>query len=258
VSQAWQAFGMRPTISWHRGGSELAASATLAAFASAAERAAEWIEVDVRRTADGRLVCVHDSRLPAIGAIADLNYDSLGVAQRGTVPTLQELLAVLDEAEARSGAGDRSGLHLDLKGTGHESEAIEVIRESGRRFLVTTLHDESVMAARAVAPDVPVLLSLGRTGAGLELGARVRMHLSELWPYGRLRRCGATGVALVPEAGYDGARLDRRRLSSVTAVAHPPGCRHRHYEPSRRRIATAGSLMIRSNAASRDDARRGL
>jgi glycerophosphoryl diester phosphodiesterase len=186
---------MRPTISWHRGGSELAASATLAAFASAAERAAEWIEVDVRRTADGRLVCVHDSRLPAIGAIADLNYDSLGVAQRGTVPTLQELLAVLDEAEARSGAGDRSGLHLDLKGTGHESEAIEVIRESGRRFLVTTLHDESVMAARAVAPDVPVLLSLGRTGAGLELGARVRMHLSELWPYGRLRRCGATGVA---------------------------------------------------------------
>jgi glycerophosphoryl diester phosphodiesterase len=186
---------MRPTISWHRGGSELAASATLAAFASAAERAAEWIEVDVRRTADGRLVCVHDSRLPAIGAIADLNYDSLGVAQRGTVPTLQELLAVLDEAEARSGAGDRSGLHLDLKGTGHESEAIEVIRESGRRFLVTTLHDESVMAARAAAPDVPVLLSLGRTGAGLELGARVRMHLSELWPYGRLRRCGATGVA---------------------------------------------------------------
>jgi glycerophosphoryl diester phosphodiesterase len=186
---------MRPTISWHRGGSELAASATLAAFASAAERAAEWIEVDVRRTADGRLVCVHDSRLPAIGAIADLNYDSLGVAQRGTVPTLQELLAVLDEAEARSGAGDRSGLHLDLKGTGHESEAIEVIRESGRRFLVTTLHDESVVAARAAAPDVPVLLSLGRTGAGLELGARVRMHLSELWPYGRLRRCGATGVA---------------------------------------------------------------
>jgi glycerophosphoryl diester phosphodiesterase len=187
---------MRPAISWHRGGKEIARSATLAAFAAAAERAAEWIEVDVRRTHDGRLVCVHDSRLVGIGRIADLDYGNLPPSDRPSVPTLEEVLAALDEAEAPSRPPDaRSGIHLDLKGTGHEREAIEVVRSSGRRFLVTTLHDESVVAARAAAPDVPVLLSLGHPGTGLGVGARLRLHVSEVWPYGRLRRCGATGVA---------------------------------------------------------------
>jgi glycerophosphoryl diester phosphodiesterase len=187
---------MRPAISWHRGGKEFAPSATLAAFAAAAERAAEWIEVDVRRTRDGRLVCVHDSRLAGVGWIADLDYESLAGADRASVLTLEDFLVALDDAEAPSGAREaRSGIHLDLKGTGHESEAIDVVRSSGRRFLVTTLHDESVVVARAAAPDVPVLLSLGRPGTGLSFSARLRLHLSELWPYPRLRRCGATGVA---------------------------------------------------------------
>jgi glycerophosphoryl diester phosphodiesterase len=170
----------------------------LAAFASAAEREAEWIEVDVRRTKDRRLVCVHDSRLPGIGRIADLDYESLALADRACVPTLEEFLAVLDAAEARSGApSGRSGIHLDLKGIGHESQAIEEVRRSGRRLLVTTLHDESVAAARVAAPDVPVLLSLGRPGTGLRLGDRLRLHVSEVWPYARLRRCDANGIAVM-------------------------------------------------------------
>jgi glycerophosphoryl diester phosphodiesterase len=57
------------------------------------------------------------------------------------------------------------------------------------------LHDESVVAARVVAPDVPVFLSLGRSGTGLGLAGRIRLRASEIWPYARLRRCGATGIA---------------------------------------------------------------
>jgi glycerophosphoryl diester phosphodiesterase len=134
--------------------------------------------------------------LPGIGRITDVDFATLPDERRAEVPTLEEFLAVLDDAERGSTAGAaRSGIHLDLKGTGHEAQTIEVLRGSGRGFLVTTLHDESVTAARAAAPDVPVLLSLGRSGAGLQLGERFRLRCSEVWPYGRLRRCGATGVA---------------------------------------------------------------
>jgi glycerophosphoryl diester phosphodiesterase len=189
---------MPPAISWHRGGRELAPSATLAAFAAAAEQAAEWIEVDVRRTRDGRLVCAHDPHLVGIGRIAELDYENLPAASRAAVPTLEDFLGALDDAEALAGPRrSRSGIHLDLKGTGHESQAIDLVRRSGRRLLVTTLHDEGVVAAIAAAPDVPVLLSLGRAGTGLSPGARLALHTSELWPYGRLRRCGATGVAVM-------------------------------------------------------------
>jgi glycerophosphoryl diester phosphodiesterase len=189
---------MPPAVSWHRGGREFAQSATLAAFGSAAERGAEWIEVDVRRTHDGRLVCVHDRALPGIGPITDVDFDALTDDERTEVPTLEEFLAVLDDAEARSAhPTHRSGVHLDLKGTGHEVAAIEVLQASGRPYLVTTLHDESVVAVRAAAPDTPVFLTLGRSAAGLGLDGHLRLRCSEIWPYSRLRSCDATGVVVM-------------------------------------------------------------
>jgi glycerophosphoryl diester phosphodiesterase len=206
-------------VSWHRGGKELAPSATLAAFESAAERGAEWIEADVRATRDGRLVCVHDPWLPRIGGIADLDYEALPPTRRAEVPTLEEFLAVLDAAEARTGrAGLRSGIHLDLKGTGREVTAIAALRRTGRRLLVTTLHDENVVVPRAIPPDVPVCLSLGRPGTGLGIIGNLRLRASEIWPYPRLRRCGANGIAAMYLLARPGLRRWCRKRHMMVLV----------------------------------------
>ena len=53
----------RPQVVAHRGASELEAEHTLKAYRRALEEGADALECDVRLTADGHLVCVHDRRI---------------------------------------------------------------------------------------------------------------------------------------------------------------------------------------------------
>ena len=77
----------------HRGASASAPDNTLTAYALAVAQDADGIEIDVRRTADGRLVLHHDAVVPGIGAIIDLDLDDLR-SRAPHVPTLDEMLAV--------------------------------------------------------------------------------------------------------------------------------------------------------------------
>lgn len=54
----------RPVVIAHRGASAALPENTVEAFRGAAERGAEWVELDARRTADGALVVHHDAHLP--------------------------------------------------------------------------------------------------------------------------------------------------------------------------------------------------
>ena len=67
---------MSPAISAHRGGSENARGGTYRAYNGALAAGAEYVEVDVRRSADGVLVARHRAGRPA-GA-----YEVYGAACR--------------------------------------------------------------------------------------------------------------------------------------------------------------------------------
>lgn len=54
---------MRPQVVAHRGASAVAAEHTLGAYVEALNAGAEGLECDVRLTADGHLVCVHDRNI---------------------------------------------------------------------------------------------------------------------------------------------------------------------------------------------------
>ncbi len=58
--------GMRPLVVAHRGASEVLAEHTLGAYVAALDAGADGLECDVRLTADGHLVCVHDRHLRRI------------------------------------------------------------------------------------------------------------------------------------------------------------------------------------------------
>jgi len=198
MSARGAADGARPRISWHRGGAELAPFATLSAFSSAAAHGAELIEVDVRRTADGTLVCVHDPEVPGVGRIDQVAWSAVGPASAGSpragagrVFALAEFLDALDEHDpART-----SEIHLDLKETGYEGAAVAAVLGRSRRLVVTSLEEGSIEAVRSAYPSVPALLTLGRDGRHLRRMERLRLRASELAPFGRVARCGATGVA---------------------------------------------------------------
>jgi glycerophosphoryl diester phosphodiesterase len=106
----------------HRGASEDAPEHTLAAYVKAIEDGADALECDVRLTADGHLVCVHDRRV---------NRTSNG---RGAVSTLElSALAALDfgswkDSEESPDWGDReftSVLTLE--------RLLELVADAGRR-----------------------------------------------------------------------------------------------------------------------------
>ncbi|MDT0451942.1 glycerophosphodiester phosphodiesterase [Streptomyces sp. DSM 40473] len=122
----------------HRGASEDAPEHTLAAYRKAIEDGADALECDVRLTADGHLVCVHDRRV---------NRTSNG---RGAVSTLELAdLAALDFGSWKAAAGepeapDRdtdpdparvSGLDADRESTSVLTleRLLELVADSGRR-----------------------------------------------------------------------------------------------------------------------------
>ena len=72
----------------HRGASATYPENTLEAFRGAAEQGADWVELDVRRTADRALVVHHDAHLPDGRAIVELAASDLPPS----VPTLAEAL----------------------------------------------------------------------------------------------------------------------------------------------------------------------
>ena len=81
-----------PRIVAHRGSSALRAEHTLAAYELALQEGADGLECDVRLTADGHLVCIHDRTV-------DRTSDGTGVVSEMTL----DRLAALDFA---AGTGD--------------------------------------------------------------------------------------------------------------------------------------------------------
>ena len=86
-----------PQVIAHRGGAGLRPESTFAAFAHAAEIGADVLETDVRRTADGAIVCLHD---PAV----DRTTDGHGPVNSFTLAELQKL----DAGYRWSGDGGRT------------------------------------------------------------------------------------------------------------------------------------------------------
>jgi len=72
----------------HRGGTGPWRENTLEALAGALQLGADGVELDVRRTSDGRLVVVHDAEIPGTGAVHDRRADELPA----WVPGLDEAL----------------------------------------------------------------------------------------------------------------------------------------------------------------------
>jgi glycerophosphoryl diester phosphodiesterase len=157
-------------------------------YRRAIELGVDYVELDVRRTADGTYVNYHDHVTPSGQPTARLTYEELKADVGPEVLTLAEVLDLV--------AG-RVGLHIDLKEPGYEAEIVRAVlsrvAESG--FVVTTGEVESIRTVKEQFPNVRAGLTLGTDMIDAQAWVSVRERVSELFPGPRLKRSHADFVA---------------------------------------------------------------
>jgi glycerophosphoryl diester phosphodiesterase len=146
----------------HRGACGHAPENTLASIQQAINLGCDLAEVDVRRTADGSLVLLHDERVDRTtngrGAVADMNLEDIRKLDAGvgeTIPTLEEALKT---------AHGRIGLILELKAEGLAYDVCALVRASGfsgEIIYASFLHDE-LQHVRRADPDAHTLVLFKR------------------------------------------------------------------------------------------------
>jgi len=137
----------------HRGDSSSFPENTIEAFVGAAESGADWVELDVRRTADGEIVVHHDAATSQGDVIADTPAADLPSA----VPTL---------GQALDACGDM-GVNIEIKNDPADVDydpehlmvprVIEVARAhlTPDRMLITSFDMGAINAVHDVAPSIP-------------------------------------------------------------------------------------------------------
>jgi glycerophosphoryl diester phosphodiesterase len=157
----------RTLVLAHRGAWDRAPQNSLGAVRRAAELGCDGVEIDVRRTADGRLVVVHDGRL-GWRSVRGLTHDEVQARmQAGQAPLLAE---VLDAAGA-------AGLLVDveLKEDGYVKEAMTLVTGhlAPDRYVVTSFRARVLAQVKAQRPETRTGLLIGPRG-GRRAAQRMR------------------------------------------------------------------------------------
>ncbi len=160
----------------HRGASGEAPENTLAAFRRAMRSSADIIEVDVRLTRDGRLVCMHDASVRRTtdgdGLVHDLTLDEIKALDAGSwfdpsfvserVPTLREALDLM---------GGTHFVNIEIKTSPATDDMTPVVnkvvellrdRELLGDAMISSADPNVLAAARRLEPALPTAAILNR------------------------------------------------------------------------------------------------
>ncbi len=165
----------------HRGASRAAPENTVEAFRLARDLGADWVELDVRRTADGVAVVHHDAHLADGRRIGTMHADELP----GYVPSLAEAL------ESCEGMG----VHLEIKNLpddpDYDRENLVADAVAGliaaylgpRRAVVSSYNVDAVAAVRAVDPSIPTALVCGIVQPAQAVARAAGHEMSAVHPF---------------------------------------------------------------------------
>ncbi|MCA9073771.1 MAG: glycerophosphodiester phosphodiesterase family protein [Planctomycetaceae bacterium] len=144
----------------HRGAHNGIPENTLAAYRKAIELGADFVEIDLRTTRDGKYVSIHNSTVDAYvvdgtkGAVRDLTLDEIRKIDIGSrvgpqwknerVPTFEEILKLCQ---------GKIGIYLDLKDAPIVEVAREIQRYEMQRRVVWCISPKQVAAVRNACPQ---------------------------------------------------------------------------------------------------------
>jgi glycerophosphoryl diester phosphodiesterase len=179
---------MPTLIDAHRGECGIPGLAAADRYSRAIALGVEYVEIDVRHSADGVYVNYHDERTPSGRAVRELTYAALKQELGAGLLKVDEVMELVD---------GRVGLHVDVKEVGDEAATVRIIQAGCAHSLVVfTGGDDSIRAIKETFPVVRAGLTLGDDLEGAPPWRYLRVRLSELFPGVRLRRSHADFAAV--------------------------------------------------------------
>jgi glycerophosphoryl diester phosphodiesterase len=154
-----------PKVIGHRGAAAYAPENTLESFREARRRGATWVETDIKLTADGVPIVMHDESLKRTTGVDRLVAKTPRADLPAGVPTFEEAIACFGE--------EGLGCNVEIKPCpGREAETGRVVVETLRRCwpvrlpppVLSSFQDTSLAAAREAAPEFARALLLGEIG----------------------------------------------------------------------------------------------
>ncbi|HZP97910.1 MAG TPA: glycerophosphodiester phosphodiesterase family protein [Reyranella sp.] len=189
-----------PKVIGHRGAAAYAPENTLESFREAKRRGASWVEIDVKLTADGVPIVMHDASLKRTTGVDRLVAATRRADLPAMVPTFEEAIACFQEQGL--------GCNVEIKPCeGREAETARVAVATLRRCwpaalptpLLSSFKDESLAAAKAAAPEFARALLLSEVASD--------------WR-GRCAAVGAVGV------NTNGTKLTAPRAVEIKAAGY--------------------------------------
>ena len=137
----------------HRGASFLEPENTIRSIERAVKMGADFVEVDVRKSKDNKLVIMHDADINRTtdgkGLVKDHTVQELKNFDAGkgeTIPTLDEVIECVK---------DRIGLVIEIKEPGTEGKVLEKIDENNlENVILTSFYHKSIKNTRKMNPSV--------------------------------------------------------------------------------------------------------
>lgn len=143
----------------HRGASGVEVENTLAAFERAILMGIDYIELDVRKTSDGKVVVYHDSWIPGLGSIERLPLEQIErvVLRNGQhIATLEEVITF---------SRGRVRLLIELKTPGAWLAVLDLVERHGigDQVIIASFHHPTALQVKQVTPRVKTgIINSGR------------------------------------------------------------------------------------------------
>lgn len=164
---------LHPLVCAHRGRSGVAPENTMAAYEAAIAIGADFLELDVHRTADGEIVCLHD-------ATVDRTTDGSGLVAEMTLAQVRALDAGSWKGEAFAGEriprladvlqtiAPRIVVDIEIKDRGIAPQVVEVIHAADalRRATIVSFDTTDLHAAKTA--DAALACGLITSGPGAD------------------------------------------------------------------------------------------
>ena len=142
-----------PKVIGHRGAMAYAPENTLASFREARRRGATWVETDIKLTADGVPIVMHDASLKRTTGVDRLVAETPRAELPKDVPTFEAAIACFQELGL--------GCNVEIKADeGREAETARAVVATLRRRwpsslpppLLSSFKEASLVAVREAAP----------------------------------------------------------------------------------------------------------
>lgn len=179
---------MQPLIDAHRGGSGFPHLPAGERYLRTIALGVDFVEVDIRRSADGEFFSYHDDFTPSGRAVRGLTYRVLETELGSDLVKVSDVMAMAD---------GKVGLHVDVKEEGYEAEVVRFVQQGcAGSDMVFTSGDTQIRAIKELFPNVRTGLSLGDDLHGAPPWRYLQVRWGKLNPRLRLQRSHADFAAV--------------------------------------------------------------